>query len=196
MDENLIFSDARSPRSDAVQNRAHLLETARKLFAEQGVDAVTMSAIAQAANVGKGTLYRHFENKTELCFALLDHDQRDLQDRAFKHFRTHHDPLENMRWFLGEVLDFVVRNSAFLCAGDSMQEKVVSPLAHPAHQWWRQTIQHFLSQLRPAGDVSYMTDVFFVMLEVHTVHYQMRVLGYSRERILDGLISTLLKFIA
>ena len=196
MDDNLLFNEARPIRADALQNRAHLLETARRLFNEQGVEGVTMSAVAQAAGVGKGTLYRHFENKTELCFALLDEDQRTLQERSFQRFRTTREPLENLRWFLIEVAEFVERNRAFLCAGDTMQEKPTAALAHPAHQWWRQTIYHLLSQLRPAGDVSYMADVLFVMLDVHTIYFQRNILGYTRERLHDGLISTLLKLIA
>jgi AcrR family transcriptional regulator len=82
MDEIVMYGESLPSRADALKNRALLLETARRLFSEQGVEAVSMTAIADAAGVGKGTLYRHFENKAQLCQALLDDDQRALQERT------------------------------------------------------------------------------------------------------------------
>lgn len=49
----------RRPRSDALQNRARLLEVAAEVFAERGLDTAP-AAIAKQAGVGVGTLYRHF----------------------------------------------------------------------------------------------------------------------------------------
>src|SRR3954463_5721727 len=94
MDDNLIFPDPRPSRADAVKNRQLLMQTAQRLFADKGVDAVTMENLADAAGVGKGTLYRHFpKGKVELCQVLIDQDQRDLQDRTLKRLREHGDPL-------------------------------------------------------------------------------------------------------
>src|SRR4051812_17623609 len=68
-------------RADAARNRIRVLEAAEKLFAERGVDAVTMDDVAGAAGVGKGTLYRRFGDKGGLAMALLDQRERELQER-------------------------------------------------------------------------------------------------------------------
>lgn len=49
-------------RADALENRERVLEAARALFAEQGVD-VTMRQIARRAQVGPATLYLRFPTK-------------------------------------------------------------------------------------------------------------------------------------
>ncbi len=67
-------------RADAARNRAAILDAAASLFAEQGVDAVSMDQVAAAANVGKGTLFRRFGDKAGLAAALLDARERVLQE--------------------------------------------------------------------------------------------------------------------
>ncbi|MBC7810710.1 MAG: TetR/AcrR family transcriptional regulator [Burkholderiales bacterium] len=190
MNNELLFTEQRPRRADAVKNRALLLETAHRLFTEKGVDAVSMSDIAEAANVGKGTLYRAFPNgKVELCHALLDKDQRDLQDRALLYFRNQSDALHSLRWFLAEVVEFVERNSALLCVG--AVDAGLKSLEHPAHLWWRQTIRALLQRLNPQIDIDYAADVLYVMLDVHVTYFQRTALGYDTPRIIDGLTNTL-----
>ena len=66
----------RPMRADAVRNRARLLEAAARLVAENGVEHVTMDAVARAASVGKGTVFRHFSERSGLLLALLDHAEQ------------------------------------------------------------------------------------------------------------------------
>lgn len=185
MDDNLILSDPRPTRADAVKNRELLLQTAQRLFDENGVDAVTMSDVAQTAGVGKGTLYRHFPNgKPDLCRVLIDEDQRSLQDRTLARLREQGNPQADLEWFLGEVIAFVDRNQRFMFAESSMG----ASLDHPAHRWWRQTIRGLLARINPDLDIEYATDMLFVMLAPHTIRYQIIARGYNSERIADALI--------
>jgi len=68
----------RKERSDAIRNRAKILEVTAKLFAERGVDGVSMDQIATAAGVGKGTLFRRFGDKAGLGVALLGEREQEL----------------------------------------------------------------------------------------------------------------------
>jgi AcrR family transcriptional regulator len=57
-------------RADAERNRRRLLEAAREVFAERGLD-VTLDDIARHAGVGIGTAYRRFPNKDALVEELM-----------------------------------------------------------------------------------------------------------------------------
>jgi AcrR family transcriptional regulator len=57
-------------RKDAERNRGLLLEAARELIAEQGIEA-PLEEIARRAGVGIGTLYRRFASREELIEALF-----------------------------------------------------------------------------------------------------------------------------
>jgi AcrR family transcriptional regulator len=191
MDDNLILQEPRPIRSDALKNHELLLETAQRLFNLHGVDAVTMALVAETAGVGKGTLYRHFpEGKPQLCTALIDSDQRDLQERTLHRLRTQpDDPLGNLRWFLGEVVAFVGRNRELLFSG--VIDKAGAHLAHPAHSWWRQTIRGLLSQLHPSIDIDYASDVLFVMIDPRTIRFQYTSRSLDNQRIVSGLLDVL-----
>jgi AcrR family transcriptional regulator len=60
-------------RADARRNRARVLEIAEQVFAEEGL-AVPIDEIARRADVGVGTVYRHFPTK-EALFAAIVHDK-------------------------------------------------------------------------------------------------------------------------
>jgi AcrR family transcriptional regulator len=68
-------------RSDAVRNRARVLEAARALVARDGAE-VRMDAIAAQAGVAVGTLYRHFSTKEALVAAVVDDSVHALASRA------------------------------------------------------------------------------------------------------------------
>ena len=54
------------------QTRALLLDTARALLVEGGLDALTLPKLAQAAGVSAPTVYRHFATLDELFRAFLE----------------------------------------------------------------------------------------------------------------------------
>ena len=68
-------------RADAERNRARLLEVARAAFAS-GEEPVTLEQIARDADVGIGTLYRHFPTREALVEALYRKELADLCDSA------------------------------------------------------------------------------------------------------------------
>jgi AcrR family transcriptional regulator len=68
-------------RADARRNREAVITAAKKLFAEQGLDA-QMPDVAKAAKVGVGTVYRHFPTKEDLIGALADERFERLADKA------------------------------------------------------------------------------------------------------------------
>lgn len=57
--------------------RRALLESARRLFAEQGFAATSLDEVAADARVTKGAVYHHFANKQALFAAAAEREQED-----------------------------------------------------------------------------------------------------------------------
>ena len=68
-------------RADARANRQALIDAARGLYATRGPDA-PYGAIADAAGVGIGTLYRHFPVRAALILAVYEREVQQLCDAA------------------------------------------------------------------------------------------------------------------
>src|SRR3954462_8056734 len=54
------------------QNRAKLLEAARKVFAEKGYGAATARDIVRETDLASGTFYNYFDDKEDVFRALLE----------------------------------------------------------------------------------------------------------------------------
>jgi len=54
------------------QTRQAIAETARRLFAERGFDAVTVADVARAADVSQGTVFNYFPTKEDLFYGQME----------------------------------------------------------------------------------------------------------------------------
>jgi AcrR family transcriptional regulator len=76
----LLTEDTPPLRADAARNRERVLAAAERLFAEHGAGCVSMDAVAAAAGVGKGTVFRAFGDRAGLAQAVLSERERRFQE--------------------------------------------------------------------------------------------------------------------
>jgi AcrR family transcriptional regulator len=63
---------ARRTKAEAEITRGAILDAAEVLFYQHGVSRTTLEKIAVAANVTRGAIYWHFQNKADLFNAMLE----------------------------------------------------------------------------------------------------------------------------
>jgi AcrR family transcriptional regulator len=56
---------------DPAATRGRIIAEAERLFAERGFDGVSMPAIAEAAGITPGAIYKHFDGKAALFFHVI-----------------------------------------------------------------------------------------------------------------------------
>ena len=92
----------RPMRADAVRNRAKVLDAAASVFEVHGPDA-SLEEIAQRAEVGIGTLYRHFPDRQSLMLALYRERVEALNDLGVRLLESS-DPYDALCEWLGHQL--------------------------------------------------------------------------------------------
>ena len=86
----------REPRGERRkrETRARLLDAALLLMAEKGMDGVAINEITEAADVGFGSFYNHFESKEAIYAALLDWGFEEFGATLARLVRDVTDPAE------------------------------------------------------------------------------------------------------
>src|SRR5579871_3534411 len=99
MPRKAVQSAARKPRRDAQLNRERILDVAKNAFTRQGADA-SLDDIARQAEVGAGTLYRHFPTRDALIAAVYRNEVEKLAAAAREYAATM-PPIQALRkWML------------------------------------------------------------------------------------------------
>jgi AcrR family transcriptional regulator len=104
----------RKPRADAVRNRERVLEAAKAVFGAGGADA-SLEAVARAAGVGIGTLYRHFPTREALFDAVYRREVQQLADLADELKQTE-QPVEALRQWMRSNVMFVATKKGMSAA--------------------------------------------------------------------------------
>src|SRR3569832_1422102 len=110
--------NAVSPRKDdKIPPRERILQAASDLFYRQGIRAVGVESIAEAAGTNKMTLYRHFESKDELVAEYLRRLASDA-DGHIQELKAAHPgkPCEALRAWLGEMAAHIAHGDDRGCA--------------------------------------------------------------------------------
>lgn len=92
-----------SRRSDAIMNRARLIEAAREAFAGLG-PAAEVTYIAERAGVGVGTIYRHFGSKEGLLHEVVLEAVAEFEGELGDSERSA-EPVAALRTFLMALLN-------------------------------------------------------------------------------------------
>jgi AcrR family transcriptional regulator len=80
-------AEGRKPRADGLRNRERLIDVAKLAFAEIGPN-VSLEEIARRAEVGIGTLYRHFPTRDDIIAAVYRREVTQLADAAKRLLET------------------------------------------------------------------------------------------------------------
>jgi AcrR family transcriptional regulator len=143
-------------RADAARNRAKILEAARKLLAKRPIAEICMDELAEAAGVGKGTLYRRFADRASLCRALLDTDSTELQNFVLGGMGLpDFSPwLARIDRFLDALLEFTIRNCMLLSEAHAFERGHLARFEHPAYDWQRRTMTIYLKSAIKASELA------------------------------------------
>jgi AcrR family transcriptional regulator len=108
----------RKPRTDALRNRARILEVAKEAFTRSGANT-SLDDVAKQAGVGAGTLYRHFPTRDELLEAVYRTEVEKLASAARKFAETL-PPMEALRAWLLLFVDYIATKQIIAPALDAL----------------------------------------------------------------------------
>jgi AcrR family transcriptional regulator len=80
--------DTRKRLKRQSNRKARIIDAASRLVVERGMEDVSLTAIARAAEISKGTLYYYYATKAALVFDIAEKHVRDITDVIFELIET------------------------------------------------------------------------------------------------------------
>jgi AcrR family transcriptional regulator len=124
-------------RTRSTQAHGQVLDAALQLFAERGIDATSMDAIAEVSGVSKATIYKHWSDKDELCLEALAYlhggdqpwpvfDSGDVRADliALLRYQPPHQHSDLRVRLMPHLMAYAARN---LCFGEAWRARVFEP---------------------------------------------------------------------
>jgi len=174
-------------RADAARNREKILAAAERLFAEQGSGNVSMEAVAEAAGVGKGTVYRRFGDRATLARTLMDERERRFQERCIRG----KPPLgpgapaaERLAAFGEALLELIAEHSDLLLAIETATPG--GRHSSPVYAFYLTHVTLLARELNPRLDPEYTAGALLAGLGAEQVHVWREQQAMTRERIAEG----------
>ncbi|WP_419702680.1 TetR/AcrR family transcriptional regulator [Promicromonospora sp. NFX87] len=124
----------KAARKDAVENRARIIEVARREIAASGTTELRLNAIAKEAGVGQGTLYRHFPTREALLVEVYRQEVDELVALAPRLLGTA-EPVDALAQWFDRVAEYARVKRGVLAAVEASV--------------WRELTDHSLG---PIGD--------------------------------------------
>lgn len=95
------------------RRRNTIIDAAERVIFSKGLEQATMTEIARAAELSKGTLYLYFKNKDELYMAITQRGSNILNERMAQLFTGDHSGIELIRMMGETYIDFVQNNPGY-----------------------------------------------------------------------------------
>jgi len=173
-------------RRDAARNREALLRAAQDLVERCGADAVTMDAVAAAAGVGKGTVFRRFHSREGLMAALLDHSETEWQAAVMSGpppLGPGAEPWERLMAFGRSRVETTLLHADLI-----RQAGRAGTRSFAAYSFAAMHVRYLLSQLRVTGDLPLLATALMAPLEAPVLDQQVRIEGIDQERLEAGWV--------
>lgn len=148
---------ARRTREEAEQTRQALLDTALRLFSEQGIGQTSLKDVAAQTGVTHGALYWHFRNRDDLVQALYERSRLPLDELHLEQMQAaRQDGLKALEDFLLQWCELLTDDSEQgqiwrVFHRGSAQVPELEPLRNSIqqeHEEWRDRISQFVRSAR------------------------------------------------
>ena len=148
---------ARRTREEAEQTRQALLDSALRLFAEQGIGQTSLKQVAQQAGVTHGALYWHFRNRTDLVAALYQDARLPLDDLHLEQLQSaSQNGLVALKDYLLSWIDLVLSDPHWrrvwrvfhLQSSDLPEIEALKPQLREEREEWLERLLQLLKKAR------------------------------------------------
>lgn len=115
-----------------MSTRDRIIETADRLFYQQGFEATSFADIASAVGISRGNFYHHFKTKDDILDAVINQRLANTEQMLDHWEVTGNDPAERIRSFIHILIVNGEKIRKFGCPVGTLSSELAK-LNHSAH---------------------------------------------------------------
>jgi AcrR family transcriptional regulator len=176
-----LVDDEPPERRDAARNRDALLAAADELIDQCGVEAVTMDAVAAQAGVGKGTVFRRFENREGLMAAVLNRSETAFQASVISGpppLGPGAAPMDRLLAFGHTRIALNLHHRRLINAAGRAGARSYAAVSFTAMH-----VRYLLGELGVRGDIAFLATALLAPLEVPILEQQVEIEQMDLDRV-------------
>ena len=143
--------------------KTQIVQTARRIVADQGMASLTINGLAAAVGVSEGAIYRHFKSKDDILLALVSEIESNLVRIISDSARSEESSLDHLRRLLKRHFSSLERRNAvsFVVIAEAMcfADDRVKQAARQMVERYLETIAAILKEGAAKGEVDPGVDV-------------------------------------
>ncbi|MFJ9462195.1 TetR/AcrR family transcriptional regulator [Viridibacillus arvi] len=169
-----------------------VLNAAKELFIQKGVESVNMHQIALTAKVGQASLYRQYNKLSDICADIVREECQVLIDDTQYYLSNTNENLSSLDKLYQVIIKFVSYlefRVDWICEVTRASTNY-RPIQSPLYQWMRKLCSELLLEAVENGEI-FDVDVPFtveaILGTLNNVDEQLLHQGYTINRILEGI---------
>ncbi|CAD7358645.1 MULTISPECIES: TetR/AcrR family transcriptional regulator [Staphylococcus] len=175
-------------RSDAIKNEQLIMKTAQTLFNNNEVEKVSMKKIAETAQIGTGTLYRHFSDKSEICHALLEHHIEAMFEKIEQQKQRVSDQQEVLRFIFLTLIQLMEDHVDLLKEIERKDKQNRVMMQTPFYLKLKDEAVACITQLNIVSDPDFHADLLLNSFSADVFEYQHYVKKIPSEQFVDRVL--------
>ena len=176
------------------RRRKEIFDASAHLFLENGFHESTMREIADAAGIGKSTLYDYFKSKDDIMISYFENELQLITDRAQEIMNQEQSIVEKLRKIMQMHLEYLVDNKNFYLKLTVEAQRLsiqsqqrIQTRRHAYQDLLRNLIEEGirLGELRPVNPLLAARSIFTLL---STAVFTSRPTGTPEEMLEDALV--------
>ncbi|PSO45846.1 MAG: hypothetical protein BRC22_00410 [Parcubacteria group bacterium QH_9_35_7] len=150
--------------------KQNIIQTAEKLFAQQGFESTSMRQIAQEVNMSKANLYHHFSSKRDLLSEIIETAFETYKYEIENIVDKNKKPKQRLKSAIVSYFDFCEekKNLVQLLAREDIKrnrevKELVMEIEHKVRELWKSLLDEL--DLSSECDLNIITDLFMSMVD-------------------------------
>ncbi|MDQ0273664.1 TetR/AcrR family transcriptional regulator [Cytobacillus purgationiresistens] len=180
----------KKPRKEITKRK--VLNAAKELFIQKGVESVNMHQIALTAKVGQASLYRQYNKLSDICADIVREECQVLIDDTQYYLSNTNENLSSLDKLYQVLIKFVSYlefRVDWICEVTRASTNY-RPIQSPLYQWMRKICTELLLEAVEKGEITDVDVPFTVeaiLGTLNNVDEQLLHQGYTIKRILEGI---------